>query len=202
MGFSEVEGTVTNIESRVLKVNRLAPGPGQSREDWSILSDLATRMGVGLGFTSAQQISEEIEQLAEVYRGVTWERLDWEDRDGIVVGSGSGYVPVFSECPRVSIENGKMALHYARTMYDDGVMTRESPSLKPLAPGAGVHLHPYDAARLGLDEGDPATVTSATGSVESTVVIDPTLHRGVVYIPFNQPGTPPLGSAPEVMVSG
>ena len=201
MGFAEVEGTVTNVESRVLKVNRVTPGPGQSRPDWAILVDLASRMGVDLGLVSAQQISEDIEELADIYRGVSWDRLDWEERDGIVVSGDLGYVPVYSECRSVVPGNGQMALHYARTMYDDGVMMRESSSLRPLAPGAAAHLHPSDAALLGLEEGDPATVTTTAGSVRTKVVIDPTLHQGVVYVPFNQPDTPSLGSVTEAMVS-
>ncbi len=200
MGFAEVEGTVTNIESRVLKVNRLTPGPGQSRPDWSILVDLAARMGADLGLVSAQGISEEIEELADIYRGVTWERLDWEDRDGIVVGGDLSYMPVIGDITSVRPGPGRMALHYARTMYDDGVMTRESSSLRPLAPGAAAHLHPEDATRLGVGEGDRVTVTSAAGSVTTRVVIDPTLHPGTVYVPFNQPGAASLGSDIDVTV--
>jgi len=86
-------------------------------------------------------------------------------------------------------------------MYDDGVMMRESPSLRPLAPGSGAHLHPTDAARLGVGEGDSVDVTSSSGSLQAGVVIDPTLERGVVYVPFNQPDTPSLGSVPGVRVS-
>ena len=200
MGFSEVEGTVTNVEGRVLKVNRLAPGPGQSRPDWAVLSDLAARLGADLGLVSAQQISREIEELADIYRGVNWERLDWEDRDGIVVGGDLGYVPVFSHVESVSLGPGEMALHYARTMYDDGVMMRESPSLGPLAPGSAAHLHPSDAARLGVETGDSVKVTSPSGSLQAGVVIDPTLRPGVVYVPFNQPDTPSLGSSLGVVV--
>ncbi len=200
MGFSEVEGTVTNIEGRVLKVNRLAPGPGQSRPDWSILADLASRLGADLGWEIAQQISEEVEELADIYGGVTWERLDWEDRDGIVVGGDLGYVPVLGETTSVHPGPGRMALHYARTMYDDGVLVRKSPSLRPLAPGASAHLHSEDATRLGLGDGDRVMVVSAIGSVQTRVVIDTTLHPGTVYVPFNQPGADSLGSCVEVTV--
>ena len=200
MGFAEVEGTVTNIESRVLKVNRLTPGPGQSRPDWAILADLAARMGVDLGLVSAQQISREIEELADIYRGVNWERLDWEDRDGIVVSGDLGYVPVFSECASVSPSSGEMALHYARTMYDDGVMTRESPSLRPLAPGAAAYLHPSDAEDLGVNPGDRVTITSSQGALEVEVDLDASLQEGVAYVPFNQPGASSLGAVTRVSV--
>ncbi|MCQ3802718.1 MAG: NADH-quinone oxidoreductase subunit NuoG [bacterium] len=200
MGFAEVEGTITNVESRVLKVNRLAPGPGQSREDWAILADLAARLGVDLGLTSAQQISGEVEEVADIYRGVNWEKLDWEERDGIVVGGDLGYVPVYGECDSVSPAPGQMALHYARTMYDDGVMMRESPSLHPLAPGAAAYLHPLDAEGLGVAPGDRVRITSSHGVLEVEAEIDPSLHHRVVYVPFNQPGASSLGSATMVTV--
>ena len=200
MGFAEVEGTITNVESRVLKVNRLIPGPGQTRADWAILADLAARLGVDLGLTSAQQISREIAEVADVYGGVTWERLDWEERDGMVVGGDLGYIPVYGECDSVSPAPGQMALHYARTMYDDGVMTRESPSLRPLAPGAAAFLHPSDAEGLGVAAGDRVRIVSSQGVLEVEADIDPSLHHRVVYVPFNQPGASSLGSATRVTV--
>ena len=200
MGFAEVEGTVTNIESRVLKVNRVTPGPGQSRADWAILADLATRLDVDLGLVSAEQISREIEEFADIYRGVNWERLDWDDRDGIVVGGELGYVPVYAACPSAPSRPGEMALHYARTMYDDGVMMRESPSLRPLAPGAAAYLNPSDAQGLGVAPGDRVRIDSDRGALEVGADIDPSLHPGTVYVPFNQPGASPLGAAARVTV--
>ena len=201
IGFAEVEGTVTNVESRVLKVNRLTPGPGQSRADWAILADLAARLGVDLGLVSAEQIGEEIEKVADIYRGVTWERLDWEDRDGVVVGGDLPYVPVYSRCASESPRPGEMALHYARTMYDDGVMMRQSPSLRPLAPGAAAFLNPSDAAGLGVGPGDRVKVTSEHGEMQVDADVDDSLPRRVVYVPFNQPGASSLGSVTRVRVS-
>ena len=74
-GFAEKEGTVTNVEGRVQKVNRVVPGPGQSRPDWSILDDLAERMGTSIGLGTAEAISKEIAAVAPAYAGVTWELL-------------------------------------------------------------------------------------------------------------------------------
>src|SRR5690606_33250308 len=50
LGFAEKEGTVTNLEGRVQKVNDIVAGEGQSRADWSILDDIARRLGKELGF--------------------------------------------------------------------------------------------------------------------------------------------------------
>ncbi|GIU91524.1 MAG: NADH-quinone oxidoreductase subunit G [Acidimicrobiia bacterium] len=199
-GFGEKEGTVTNLEGRVQKVNAIVPGAGQSRPDWSILDDLARRMGSSLGFGSAEAIAKEIAEVAPAYRGVTWDVLDWEARDGVVVPGGEGtqplvYLPADTPGPIIKAD---LVLHSARTMYDDGVTMRHTPHLHRLAPGAALHVHPDDAARLGL--GFRARVVGSSGSATLPVVTDPSLARGVVYVPFNQPGCPPLGSDPRVTV--
>jgi NADH-quinone oxidoreductase subunit G len=61
-GFAEKEGTVTNIEGRVQKVNLIAPIPGQGRPDWAILDDLAERAGRAIGLATAESIAKEISE--------------------------------------------------------------------------------------------------------------------------------------------
>jgi NADH-quinone oxidoreductase subunit G len=203
LGFGEKEGTVTNLEGRVQKVNAIVPGAGQSRADWSILDDIARRMGKDLGLSSASQVGKEIADVALAYAGVTWDLLEWEARDGAVVPYGEAtqpleYIPVATSLPSTSSE---MVLHSARTMYDDGVLMRYGLSLHRLAPGAGAYLHPDDARRLGVGEGDEVSIDAGETSAVLPVVVDPSLHRGVVYVPFNQPGGPALGPNPSVTVS-
>ncbi|MGH8873689.1 MAG: NADH-quinone oxidoreductase subunit NuoG [Acidimicrobiia bacterium] len=201
--FAEKEGTVTNCEGRVLKVNRIVPGPGQSRQDWSVLDDLAGRLGTDLGLHSAEGVSKEIAQVAPAYQGVTWELLDWEARDGVVVPHGSAgqplqYVPA-DTAP--GVRSAELVLHSARTLYDDGVIVRHGPSLAKLAPGGFAALHPDDATRLGAREGATVGVRTAQGEAELPVRLDPSLPRGTVYVPFNQPGVPSLGEGPAVEVA-
>ncbi|MGH8924220.1 MAG: NADH-quinone oxidoreductase subunit NuoG [Acidimicrobiia bacterium] len=201
-GFAEKAGTVTNVEGRVQKVNRVVPGPGQSRADWSILDDLSDRMGRSINLVSAEAIGKEIATEAPAYVGVTWDLLDSE-KDGVVVPLPEATQPLVylpADAPGRS-PSGELVLHYARTMFDDGVLMRHAPSLEHLAPGASVHLNFDDARRLGLADGEEADVKTAQGSARLQVRIDPSLHHGVVYVPFNQPGTPSLGSDPVVTVT-
>jgi NADH-quinone oxidoreductase subunit G len=190
-GFGEKDGTVTNVEGRVQKVNEIVPGNGQSRPDWSILDDIARRMGFDLGLHSAEAIAKEIAAVAPAYATVSWEALDWDEPDGIVVSNGSlEYVPADVVG---ALGASEMVLHTARTMYDDGVLMRQG-SLHRLAPGGRVHVSPEDAKTLGLAEGSEAEVETAAATVRLEVTIDPSLMRGVAYVPFNQPGVPSLGS--------
>jgi NADH-quinone oxidoreductase subunit G len=198
-GFSEKEGTVTNVEGRVQKVARVVPGPGQTRPDWSILDDLATRMGRPINLDSPAAISKEISTVAAAYDGVTWEVVE-ASRDGVVVplgrtGQPLSYLP--ADTPGKT-HSGEFVLHYARTMFDDGVSLRHGPSLANTAPGAAAYLHPDDARRLGFQPETMVELKSSVTSVRLPVRFDETLIRGVVYVPFNQPGTPSLGSDPVV----
>jgi predicted molibdopterin-dependent oxidoreductase YjgC len=201
-GFAEKEGSVTNLEGRVQKVNRVVPAPGQSRGDWSILDDLSDRMGRPIDLPSVEAIAKEIATEAPAYVGVTWDLLD-SQKDGVVVPLAEANQPLVylpADTPGRS-PAGELVLHYARTMFDDGVLMRHGPSLEHLAPGASVHLHFDDARRLGLAEGEEADVKTSQGSARLPVRIDPALAHGVVYVPFNQPGVPSLGSDPVVTVS-
>ena len=82
--YPEKEGTVTNLEGRVQKVNEIIPAPGQSRPDWAILDDLSSIMGHPMGLSSAGQISKEIAEVAPAYQGISWDLLEWDARDGAV----------------------------------------------------------------------------------------------------------------------
>jgi predicted molibdopterin-dependent oxidoreductase YjgC len=202
-GFAEKEGTATNIEGRVQKLNAISPGPGRSRPDWAILSDIASRCGVDMGLASAETIAKEIAENAPAYEGVTWDMLEWDERDGVVVPllgeQAINHIPVALQGP--SAPGAELILHVARTMYDDAVMTRHSPSLALLAPGAVAYINPETARRLGAQEGHLVVVVTKHGDGEYAAVLDEGTPEGVVYVPFNQPGTKSLGTDAVVRVT-
>jgi len=202
--FSETEGTVTNLEGRVQKVNRLLAGPGQTRQAWSVLDELAGRMGANLGATTAEALMKEICELAPAYGGLTWDVLDWgEGRQGVVVPAADGaqplqYVPVDTGLPSGA---AKYALHSGRVLYDDGVRTRMAPSLASLAPEAFVAMHPRDAGALAVAEHDVVRVATDGAAVDLPLRLDVSLTQGTVYVPANLAATAPLGGPASVTVS-
>ncbi|MBW3666160.1 MAG: NADH-quinone oxidoreductase subunit NuoG [Actinobacteria bacterium] len=202
LGFAEKEGTATNVEGRVQKLNKIRPGPGQAREDWSIIEDIATRMGAPLGLASAEGINKEISTVAPVYQGITWDHLEWDSPDGALAplegSSPLNHIPV-------ALVTGNrpgpgLGLHISRVMYDDGVRLRHSPALRPLAPGPVAMIHPDDAASLQVAPGDRVTLRTEHGEGRAVVVVDPAATPRTVRIPFNQADGPRLGTAPVVSV--
>jgi NADH-quinone oxidoreductase subunit G len=85
-GFTEVDGTQTNIEGRVSVVVRKVTPPGTARPDWMIASELARLLGVDLGLRSKAQILTEIGTVAPAYAGLTPELAATDaTHDGVVV---------------------------------------------------------------------------------------------------------------------
>lgn len=202
-GFAEKAGTATNIEGRVQKLNQIRPAPGQARSDWAIIDDIATTMGVPIGLASSETINKEISGVAPAYEDVTWDLLEWDERDGVVVPIHEA--PIINHIP-VAVAGStapaaEFTLHVARTMYDDGVRLQHSPSLRSLAPGRVAHINPGDAPRLGALDGHRVHVVTSQGAGEFTVVLDQGTPPGVVYVPFNQAGGAQLGIDAVVRVT-
>jgi predicted molibdopterin-dependent oxidoreductase YjgC len=82
----ERTGTTTNIEGRVTRLAQKLVSPGQCWPDWMVASELADRLGAGLGVSSAAELWDEIERLAPSHAGITRAALDAPPaRDGIIV---------------------------------------------------------------------------------------------------------------------
>jgi assimilatory nitrate reductase catalytic subunit len=127
----EDEGTVTQIEGRVIKVNACVEPPGEARQDWRIVQDLARALGRphGLTFQSPQEIFDELRRASAGgiadYAGITYERIEQEHG-------------VFWPCPREDHPG-------TPRLFEDG-------SWNPVARGAGRFYFPDGRARFNVAE--------------------------------------------------
>src|SRR6185295_4892907 len=62
--MEEDEGVVTQVEGRVIKINKAIDSPGDAREDWRIVQDIARALGRerGFTFTSPREIFDELRE--------------------------------------------------------------------------------------------------------------------------------------------
>jgi assimilatory nitrate reductase catalytic subunit len=80
----EDEGTVTQVEGRVLKINKAVDCPGEARRDWVIVQDLARALGRphGFEFDGPRAIFEELRVASRGgvadYSGITYEKIERE----------------------------------------------------------------------------------------------------------------------------
>jgi NADH-quinone oxidoreductase subunit G len=202
-GFGESEGTATNLEGRVQKLNRIVPPPGQARPTWAVLDDLTQRMGGTLDALSAEVIMKEIAGIAPAYAGIGWELLDWgEGRDGVVLPGPEGAQPLQHMPVETSITatTGRFTLHLGRVLFDNADVLRHSPSLDMLVQPAAAAFHPRDLAVLAVQPGDTVRVAGDYGSVDLPVRVDESLAEGTVYVQANMDGSRALGAPLIVQV--
>ncbi len=78
----EDEGIVTQIEGRIIKINKAIECPGEARQDWKIIQDIAKGIGRphGFEFESPGDILEELRKASKGgvadYSGVTYEKVE------------------------------------------------------------------------------------------------------------------------------
>jgi len=78
----EDEGVVTNTEGRVIKINKAVDCPGEARQDWRIIQDIARALNRphGFSFSSPGEIFEELRVASKGgiadYSGVTYEKIE------------------------------------------------------------------------------------------------------------------------------
>jgi len=228
--FAEKDGTFTNTERRIQKVRQALLPPGEARPDWQIICSLAEKMGEPFDYRSADQIMEEIASLAPIYGGVSFDRLGRDGlqwpcpdalhpgtpflyRDGFARGKGKFHAVTYAP-PAECVSRGyPLVLTTGRILehWHTGTMSRRANVLNQLCPGGAMEMHPDDALKLGLVEGDEVVVSSKRGRVETPVHITEKSPPGVVFMPFHwheaaaniltNDALDPLAKIPEYKVS-
>ncbi|MBA8824785.1 assimilatory nitrate reductase catalytic subunit [Saccharopolyspora lacisalsi] len=216
--WAEEEGTLTNLEGRVLRRHRLLSPPARSRSDLDVLQHLATRLGQPAHRfpTRPREVFDELSRTSAGgpadYSGISYERLDsgaalhWPCPrtdpqhpgtprlflDGFAHPDGRArFRPADHHDPADSL-NSTYPL-WATTgrllaQYQTGAQTRRVKELDETSPGPFVSVHPDTASRAGLHEGGSAHVRSRRGSVLVRVRVDPTMRTDTVFLPFHFPG--------------
>lgn len=78
----EDEGIVTSAEGRVIHIQKAVDPPGEARQDWRIIQDIAAGLGRARGFefASPREILDELRVASKGgvadYSGITYEKID------------------------------------------------------------------------------------------------------------------------------
>ncbi|MFN2340437.1 MAG: formate dehydrogenase subunit alpha [Halanaerobium sp.] len=207
--FAEKEGTFTNTERRIQKVNQAIDPPGEARADWKIISDISTRMGYQMAYDSPALIMAEIAEVTPIYGGVYADRLgekglQWPCRDREDPGTkflhqgefarGKGkfhpvtYIPPAEEVDEqydYIMMTGRMLYH-----FHTGTMTRNSEPIDKHEPDAYLEINEKDAKKLRIKAGDRVKVSSRRGEVETNVRIGDRVQEGQIFMPFHYAESP------------
>jgi predicted molibdopterin-dependent oxidoreductase YjgC len=185
VSFAEKDGTFTNMERRVQRVRKAISPIGDSMPDWKILCDLSTKMGYPMGYQSPAEIMEEIASLVPFYAGVSYSNLE---KGGIQWPSKNGWKKRFSPVeykgpaeqpdPKYPLWIIPRGFHYH---YGIGTTTKRAMGLAKVFPDSCIEIHPEDATKAGLGDGDKVKVVSPRGEVETVCRISGAIPKGVAY---------------------
>ncbi|HKS46415.1 MAG TPA: molybdopterin oxidoreductase family protein [Amycolatopsis sp.] len=220
--WAEEDGTMTNLEGRVLLRAKAAEPPAGVRSDLEILWLLANRLGRGEFFDSgAREVYDELRRASAGgpadYAGITLDRLAageelfwpcpseqhpstprlFTDRFPTPDGRAR-FVPVrYRPVTELPDPDFPWVLTTGRTMkhYQSGTQTRRSPTLAAAEPVAYAELHPELARLVGVSDGEDVQLTTRRGTAVLRARVTDTLRADTVFVPFHWRGVNALTAA-------
>jgi assimilatory nitrate reductase catalytic subunit len=214
--WAEEDGTLTNLEGRILLRRKALDAPDGVRSDLDVIAGLATRLGQPADRfpVDAETVFEELRVASKGgvadYSGASYDRLragealHWpvpgEDHPGTPrmfldsfahPDGRARFVPVEHTGP-AELPDTEFPLQATtgRVLqhYQSGAQTRLIDELNDVVPEVFVEVHPDTAKRSGLEEGDRAVIRSRRGETVARVRFVGSLRPDLVFLPFHFPG--------------
>jgi assimilatory nitrate reductase catalytic subunit len=213
--WAEEEGTLTNLEGRVLRRRKALDAPGEARSELDVLADLARLLDApGTWDTEPAAVFDELARASAGgradYSGLSHARLDAAPEGFFwpCPVESAGTPRMFTEhfghpdgrarmvatlpgAPADDLEPSRpVYLVTGRVLahYQSGAQTRRVPALNRVAAEPFVELHPQLARRLAVDDGDGVAVTSPRGTAIARARITATIRPDTVFMPFHWSG--------------
>ena len=204
--FLEKDGTFTNTERRIQRVNQAAkPLPG-TKPDGIIVTEMMRKLDYNQPIYDADQVLAEIADVVPFFKGVTRERLgkfglQWPvQEDGTdtkilhkdTFKLGKGRLKNFNWQESPEIENNKkdypLILTTSRVLqhYNAATMTRRTNNVNIVKEDI-LLVHPKDAEKRGLNTGDIGRLYSSRGEVALKVEVTDKVKKGIVFTTFHFP---------------
>jgi NADH-quinone oxidoreductase subunit G len=84
--YAEKEGTVTHPDGRLQRLRPAVAHPGSTRSEWSVIAELAQRIGLDLGVLTGAMASAQLFESVPFYAGLTLEEIGgkgirWQERE-------------------------------------------------------------------------------------------------------------------------
>jgi formate dehydrogenase major subunit len=204
--WPEKVGTVTNTDRMIQLGRKAIEPPGDAREDFWLIVQIARRIGLDWSYTHPREVFDEMRTCMDSIAGVTWARLEHESSvtypcvkegdpgdpvifiDRFPTSTGRArFVPadLISAAERPDAQY-PMVLITGRQLehWHTGSMTRRAASLDYIEPEPVASVHPLDLEALGVTPGDTLTIESRRGCISLYARADDGTPRGSVFVPF------------------
>jgi formate dehydrogenase major subunit len=204
--FLEKSGTFINAERRFQLVEAAIDPPGGARPDLDIIMTVSRMLGHEMGWETPWDTLDEISRLTPQYRGVSKERIGRKGAQWPMHPDGSDSPTLYDtffdnptgkghfaalpfkapgdapdrEFPLVLV-TGRVLQH-----YNAGTMTRRTLNVE-LVDRDWLEIHPDDAERLWISDGDKVSIRSRVGRTELHAQVTERIEPGHVFTSFHFP---------------
>jgi assimilatory nitrate reductase catalytic subunit len=214
--WAEEDGTMTNLEGRVIRRRRAFDPPDGVRDDLDVLTGLAARLGSQRHFTyrHSREVFEELRRasaggLAD-YCGISYDRLDAEDgvfwpcpaavhpgtprlfTSTFPTPDGRARFHAVSHRPPAEDRDDEYPLYLTtgRVMahYQSGTQTRRVAALQEVSPEPVAEMHPAAAHLANVSDGERVTLTTRRGAATFRVKVTRSIREDTVFVPFHWSG--------------
>ncbi len=219
----EKTGSFTNTDRRVQLARAALDPPGQARQDWHLIQELARRLGLDWRYTQPSEIYAEMAAAMPSLAGITWAGLEAQGAityplgqdilfgEGFPTASGRARLVPARVTPPAELPDAEypMVLSTGRLLehWHTGAMTRRANTLDALEPEPVALVNPRDLQQLGLAPGARVKVSTRRGTISLKARADRDIAPGNLFIPFafheapanmlTNPQLDPFGKIPE-----
>ena len=203
---AEKRGTFTNTNRQVQMGRPALDMPGEARQDWELIVELARRVGLDWNYGDVSDVYTEMTQVMPSLKNIPWERVDREDSviypassldqpgseiifsSGFPTADGRGRIVPADLVPPSEVPDAEfpLVLTTGRLLehWHTGAMTRRAGVLDAIEPRGIATMNPREIARHGFRQGDMIAVETRRGTVEAILRADREVADGMVFMPF------------------
>ncbi len=201
--FIEKEGTFTNTERRIQKVNKLMDPPGKAKADWEIICALAQRMGCRFKYARPEEILQEIESVTPLYSGISYDAIEEEGLQWPIKEDGSGTSVLHED----EFMRGRAKFHSVEFVREEeqpddeyplrlstgrslfqvrtGSMSRRSDVLAAQMDAPYVEVNPQDADDIDINDGEEIKISTRRGEIQAEARVTDKVAPGTVFVPVH-----------------
>ncbi|MEM7462480.1 MAG: formate dehydrogenase subunit alpha [Pseudomonadota bacterium] len=203
---AEKLGTYTNT-NRQVQIGRPALSlPGEVRQDWELIRDIANALGLDWQYEQISDVYREMQQFMPSLDNIDWERLEREDavtypadspdrpgnaiifRESFPTPDGRGkLVPAELRPPdEVPDDEYPMVLTTGRLLehWHTGAMTRRSTVLDAIEPDGIAVMNQREIEKKGLVPGSMIRISTRRGEIEAMLRSDNDVADNMIFVPF------------------
>jgi predicted molibdopterin-dependent oxidoreductase YjgC len=189
--INEVDGTLMNLEGRIQRLRRIPKTTRASKPDWWISSQIANKMGVpGFSYHKYTDVWKEISSLIPEFKNIKPERLGKKGLHisgvkSVDTSKSRKFLPFKVGERETSQAKGypfQLILGWNLYNYRNADLSKNNPGMKRILSEDRVQIHPLDAKKLGVIDGEQVRLKFQNGSsIDGTVEITEKVRRKTVY---------------------